>query len=71
MAMKFKVLLMEALGVFALCYIGGLSCCMIEAVGTQIGAANLPNGALAHMLALMVMIYIGAATSGKIISNTY
>jgi len=29
-----------------------------------VGGAGLPNGPLAHMLALMVMIYIGAATSG-------
>jgi len=54
---------MELLGVFALCYIGGLSCCMPEngKLGTQPGATN---GPLAHMLALMVMIYVGAATSG-------
>lgn len=66
---------MEFFGVFALCYIGGLSCIM-PAQGYQPDHAK-PNffadgtnalgpisGPLAHMLALMVMIYVGAATSG-------
>lgn len=58
--MNFKALIMEAMGVFALCYIGGLSCC---ASTSPVDAAG-PGGALAHMLALGIMIYIGAATSG-------
>lgn len=56
---------MELLGVFALCYIGGLSCCM--PMDAKTGLTTDPvgvNGPLAHMLALMVMIYVGAATSG-------
>lgn len=69
---------MEFFGVFALCYIGGLSCVMPaqgyndnhKDLGTPAyfvnGHDNLGpiSGPLAHMLALMVMIYVGAATSG-------
>lgn len=55
--MNFKALIMEALGVFALCYIGGQSIAMPLSSGG-------PSVAIAHMLALSIMIYIGAATSG-------
>lgn len=52
--MAMKKYIMESLGVFALCYIGGMS------------LVNAPEGvALAHMLALGIMIYVGAATSGS------
>jgi glycerol uptake facilitator-like aquaporin len=55
--MTMKNYIMESLGVFALCYIGGMSI---------INNPNLsPNIALAHMLALGIMIYVGAATSGS------
>lgn len=60
MQIDFKALVMEAMGVFGLCYIGGLSCC---AATDPINVAG-PGGALAHTLALAIMIYIGAATSG-------
>jgi glycerol uptake facilitator-like aquaporin len=52
-----KNYIMESLGVFALCYIGGMS--IINNPGL------VPNIALAHMLALGIMIYVGAATSGS------
>lgn len=67
---------MEFFGVFALCYIGGLSCVMPkqgyqpdhtkEATYFVTGTVTDTTiaGPLAHMLALMVMIYVGAATSG-------
>lgn len=67
MGLNFKALIMEFLGVFALCYIGGLSCCTPVGGTTTLSAqgdAAVVNGPLAHMLALMVMIYVGAATSG-------
>jgi len=68
MGLNFKALLMEFLGVFALCYIGGLSCVMPERGLAADYQLNTPDGTisgpLAHMLALMVMIYVGAATSG-------
>jgi len=59
---------MEFLGVFALCYIGGLSCCspaqgLHPGYELNTGDATIA-GPMAHMLALMVMIYVGAATSG-------
>jgi len=59
--MNIKALVMEALGVFALCYIGGLSCASPHALAVS---SMGPNAALAHMLALGIMIYIGAHTSG-------
>lgn len=49
---------MESLGVFALCYIGGMSC-------VNPGQTGDGGVALAHMLALGILIYVGAATSGS------
>lgn len=46
---------MEGIGVFALCWIGGMSCYNVK---DPVGIA------LAHMLALGILIYVGAATSG-------
>jgi len=46
---------MESLGVFALCYIGGMSILNAPEPGAV---------ALAHMLALGILIYVGAVTSG-------
>lgn len=60
--MNFKALIMEALGVFALCYIGGQSIVMPKN-GNAVDMVG-PGVAIAHMLALGIMIYIGAATSG-------
>lgn len=51
-----KACIMEMWGVFALCYIGGMS--------TFWTTASAITGAMAHMLALGIMIYVGAATSG-------
>jgi glycerol uptake facilitator protein len=56
--MTMKNYIMESLGVFALCYIGGMS--ILNNTGNE-GA----NVAVAHMLALGIMIYVGAATSGS------
>jgi len=67
MGLNFKALIMEFLGVYALCYIGGLSCCSPFGGAAPYNTQSDPqsvNGPLAHMLALMVMIYVGAATSG-------
>jgi len=44
-SINIKALIMEALGVFGLCYIGGLSCCASN-VGSDTAG---PGGALAHM----------------------
>jgi aquaporin Z len=54
--MEFRNYLMEMWGVFALCYIGGMS--------TFWATPSAITGAMAHMLALGIMIYVGAATSG-------
>ena len=56
MALNFKAYIMESLGVFALCYIGGMAAAY---PGAEKGLV-----ALAHMLALGILIYVGAATSG-------
>jgi hypothetical protein len=53
---KVKECLMEGIGVFALCWIGGMSC---------YNAKDPVGIALAHMLALGILIYVGAATSGN------
>ena len=53
---QFNALVMEMLGVFALNYIGGMSC--------YDPSANNVAGPLAHGLALGIFIWIGAATSG-------
>jgi glycerol uptake facilitator-like aquaporin len=59
--MNLKAYIMEAMGVFFLCYIGGLALAMPKDEKTD---ANGPNAAIAHMLALAIMIYIGKPTSG-------
>jgi len=60
-AMNFKPLIMEFIGVFALCYIGGLS---LAGPSNTTEDKSGPSASLGHMLALGIMIYIGAATSG-------
>ena len=50
---------MEGIGVFALCWIGGMSCYNVK---DPVGIA------LAHMLALGILIYVGAATSGNLLT---
>lgn len=54
-----QALIMEAIGVFALCYVGGWSVqWAIE------GAANVTAVALAHGFVLGLFIYLGASISG-------
>ena len=62
---------MEALGVFALNYIGGMCLLANNIAASSLVAGALPAfnaaqaaGALAHTLALGIFIWIGAATSG-------
>ena len=54
---SYKAYIMEGIGTFALCYIGGMSIALSDDDERIIPA-------LAHMLALGIMIYVGAATSG-------
>ena len=54
-----KQLLMEGLGTFALCYIGGWA-----GEGTEQQSANLTGVALAHALVLGLFVYLGASISG-------
>lgn len=54
-----QALIMEALGVFALCYVGGWSVqWAIE------GACNVTSVALAHGFVLGLFVYLGASISG-------
>ena len=57
--LKFRPFLMELIGTFALCYIGGWACIMAQA-----GKINLLAVALAHMSVLAAFIYVGASISG-------
>lgn len=54
---SYKAYIMEGIGTFGLCYIGGMSIALSPDDETVVPA-------LAHMLALGIMIYVGAATSG-------
>lgn len=57
---EFNKLIMEALGTFALCYVGGW------AVEWNIhGSLDLPGVALAHFVVLSMFIYIGFDISGS------
>merc|ERR1712048_1069774 len=55
----FRPLLMEMLGVAALCYFGGCSCIMADN-----NKGTLVSVAFCHFFVLAALIYVGAATSG-------
>lgn len=55
----FKMLMMEFLGTFALCYVGGLAVMM-----SNLGKLDLTGVAFAHWFVLSFMIWAGAGISG-------
>jgi len=62
---KVRKMIMEALGVFSLCYIGGMSIVAATLNGDG-GAAQSPRGPpMAHALALGIFIWVGAHTCGS------